>query len=219
VGGVLAGIWLVRRQTGVARPLLPVDLLKLPIFSLSICTSICSFMAQGLAFSSLPFLLQTGFGFSVFHAGLLTIPWFLATAFAAFYSGRLLDRIPAAILGGVGLTLMSVALALLALLPAPPHPVDVLWRLALGGLGFGLFQTPNNRTMVGAAPPERAGGASGMLSTARLLGQTSGAALVGLVLGWMPGMPVAGPNLALTIGCGMAALGACVSLSRLRVKR
>ena len=89
-------------------------------------------------------------------------------------------------------------------------------RLLGGAFGFGLFQTPNNRTMVGAAPPERAGGASGMLSTARLVGQTTGAALVGLVLGWMPGMPVEGPKAALEIGCALAALGACVSLLRLR---
>jgi DHA2 family multidrug resistance protein-like MFS transporter len=216
--GVVAGVWLVRRQTGVARPLLPVDLLRIPVFSLSVGTSLCSFMAQSLAFSSLPFLLQTGYGFSVFQAGLLTIPWFLATATAAPLSGRLLDRIPAGVLGGVGLVMMSAALGLLALLPNAPHPVDILWRMALGGFGFGLFQTPNNRTMVGAAPPERAGGASGMLSTARLLGQTSGAAMVGLVLGWMPGMPIGGPKLALTLGCGMAALGAIVSLLRLRVR-
>nr|WP_280842817.1 MFS transporter [Pararoseomonas baculiformis] len=216
--GLLAGFLLVRRQAGVKRPLLPVDLLRIPVFALSICTSLCSFMAQSLTFASLPFLLQSGYGFSVLTAGLLTTPWFLATATAAPLSGRLMDRIPAAVLGGVGLAMMTAGLGLLAALPDNPAVADILWRMALGGFGFGLFQTPNNRTMVGAAPPERAGGASGLLSTARLLGQTTGAALVGLVLGWMAGMPVAGPKTALTLGCGMAALGACVSLLRLRTK-
>jgi len=216
--GLGAGIWLVRRQAGVARPLLPVDLMRIPIFALSIGTSVCSFMAQALAFSALPFLLQSGYGFSVFHAGLLTTPWFLATATAAALSGRLMDRFPAAVLGGVGLVMMAAGLGLLAILPAQPAAWDIAWRMALGGFGFGLFQTPNNRTMVGAAPPERAGGASGMLSTARLLGQTTGAALVGLVLGWMPGMPIAAPKLALTIAFGMAVLGAGVSLLRLRAR-
>jgi DHA2 family multidrug resistance protein-like MFS transporter len=216
--GLAAGAWLVRRQAGVARPLLPVDLLRIPIFALSICTSLCSFMAQSLAFSSLPFLLQSGYGFSVFQAGLLTTPWFLATATAAPLSGRLMERIPAAVLGGVGLAMMSAGLGLLAILPPQPEAADIAWRMALGGVGFGLFQTPNNRTMVGAAPPDRAGGASGMLSTARLLGQTTGAALVGLVLGWMPGMPIMAPKLALTVGFGMAALGAVVSLLRLRAR-
>ncbi|MBP0493708.1 MFS transporter [Roseomonas sp. SG15] len=216
--GLAAGAWLVRRQTGRPRPLLPLDLLGIPVFALSIGTSICSFMAQALAFSALPFLLQTGFGFSVFQAGLLTTPWFLATAVAAPLSGRLMDRFPAGLLGGVGLVLMATGLALLALLPTHPQAVDIAWRMALCGFGFGLFQTPNNRTMVGAAPPERAGGASGMLATARLLGQTTGAALVGLILGWMPGMPIVGPTTALTFACGMAALGAVVSVLRLRAR-
>ena len=218
LAGLAAGALLVRRQVGVAKPLLPVDLLRIPVFTLSVCTSICSFMAQGLAFSALPFLLQSGYGFSVFTAGLLTTPWFLATAIAAPLSGRLMERVPAAVLGGVGLAMMSAGLWLLAVLPPSPDVADIVWRMVLGGFGFGLFQTPNNRTMVGAAPPERAGGASGMLSTARLLGQTTGAALVGLVLGWMPGMPVGAPKLALAIGCGMAALGALVSLLRLRAR-
>ena len=218
IGGLLAGIWLVRRQAGVPRPLLPVDLLAIPVFALSIGTSLCSFMAQMLAFASLPFLLQTGFGFSVFVAGLLTTPWFIATAVSAPLSGRLMERVPTGLLGGVGLIMLAAGLAAMAVLPAAPHPLDIVWRMALCGFGFGLFQTPNNRTLVAAAPPERAGGASGMLSTARLVGQTAGAAMVGLVLGWMPGMPIGGPKTALAIGCGLAALGACVSLLRLRAR-
>lgn len=216
--GLLAGAWLVRRQAGVARPLLPVDLLRIPIFALSIGTSLCSFAAQMLAFASLPFLLQTGLGFSVFAAGLLTTSWFIATAVAAPLSGRLMERFPAGLLGGVGLAMLAGGLGAMALLPASPQPLDIVWRMALCGFGFGLFQTPNNRTLVGAAPPERAGGASGMLSTARLVGQTSGAATVGLVLAWMPGMAVAGPKTALAIGCALAALGAVVSLLRLRAR-
>jgi DHA2 family multidrug resistance protein-like MFS transporter len=218
LAGVGAGIWLVRRQAGIARPLLPVDLLRIPVFALSIGTSLLSFTAQMLAFAALPFLLQTGFGFSVIQSGLLTTPWFLATALSAPLSGRLMDRIPAGLLGGVGLALMSCGLASLALLPEAPHPMDILWRMALCGFGFGMFQTPNNRTMIGAAPRERSGGASGMLSTARLVGQTTGAALVGLVLSWMPGQPIAGPDVALMLACGAAAVAACVSLLRLRTR-
>jgi len=217
-GAVVAGVLLVRRQVGQPRPLLPVDLLRIPVFGLSIVTSLGSFVAQMLVFAALPFLLQTGYGFSVLNAGLITTSWFLTTAAAAPLSGRLMGRFPAGLLGGVGLALMSLGLGLLMLLPDAPHPLDIVWRMAIGGFGFGLFQTPNNRTMIGAAPPERSGGASGMLSTTRLLGQTTGAALVGLVLGWMPGAPIEGPKLALTIGCGVAAVAACVSLLRLRTK-
>ena len=52
--------------------------------------------------------------------------------------------------------------------------------MAVCGLGFGLFQSPNNRTIVSAAPKPRSGAAGGMLATARLLGQTAGAVTVGV---------------------------------------
>src|SRR4029079_10340456 len=100
----------------------------------------------------------------------------------------------------------------LAALPAHPSHLDVAWRMALSGLGFGLFQTPNNRTMIAAAPRERSGGASGMLGTARLLGQTTGAALVALFLGRYP---IDGTRIALLAGVGFAMCGAMLSMLRL----
>jgi DHA2 family multidrug resistance protein-like MFS transporter len=84
--------------------------------------------------------------------------------------------------------------------------------MALAGAGFGLFQTPNNRTMIAAAPRERSGGASGMLGTARLLGPTIGAALVSLV---MARFTLDGTRLAVLTAVGFAALGAALSMLRL----
>jgi MFS transporter, DHA2 family, multidrug resistance protein len=84
--------------------------------------------------------------------------------------------------------------------------------MAVAGAGFGLFQTPNNRTMIAAAPRERSGGASGMLGTARLLGQTTGAALVSLLLARFP---ADGTRLALFTGVGFAVAGAALSMMRL----
>jgi len=88
----------------------------------------------------------------------------------------------------------------------------VAWRMALAGAGFGLFQTPNNRTMIAAAPRERSGGASGMLGTARLLGQTIGAALVSLLIGRFA---LDGSRIALLVGVGFAVTGAVLSTLRL----
>jgi MFS transporter, DHA2 family, multidrug resistance protein len=127
-----------------------------------------------LAFVAIPFYLESHFGYSAVEIGLLITPWPIAVAFAAPLAGRLVERYPAGLLGG--LTLFACGLGTLALMPANPDPIDVIWRMALSGVGFGLFQTPNNRTMIAAAPRERSGGASGMLGTARLLGQTTGAA-------------------------------------------
>ena len=188
------------------------DLLRIPIFALSIGTSIASFCGQMLAFVAIPFYLESRFGYSAVQIGLLITPWPIAIAFAAPLAGRLLERYPAGLLGGIGLVLFAAGLGTLALLPADPSIADVIWRMALSGAGFGLFQTPNNRTMIAAAPRERSGGASGMLGTARLLGQTTGAALVALFLARYP---TEGTRISLLTGAGFALLGAALSMLRL----
>jgi DHA2 family multidrug resistance protein-like MFS transporter len=208
----VAGVLLVFRQTHMVSPLLPVDLLRIPIFALSIGTSIASFCGQMLAFVAIPFYLGSRFGYSAVQIGLLITPWPIAVAFAAPLAGRLLERYPAGLLGGIGLVLFAAGLGTLALLPADPSITDVIWRMALSGAGFGLFQTPNNRTMIAAAPRERSGGASGMLGIARLLGQTTGAALVALFLARYP---TEGTRISLLAGAGFALLGAALSMLRL----
>jgi DHA2 family multidrug resistance protein-like MFS transporter len=209
---IAAGALLIWRETHMTSPLLPVDLLRIPVFALSIATSIASFCGQMLAFVAIPFYLQSRFGYSAVHMGLLITPWPIAVAFAAPLAGRLVEHYPAGLLGGIGLTLFACGLGALAFLPARPTALDVIWRMALAGVGFGLFQTPNNRTMIAAAPRERAGGASGMLGTARLLGQTTGAALVALFLGRYP---IEGTRIALLTGVGFALCGAALSMLRL----
>ncbi|QPF94592.1 MFS transporter [Bradyrhizobium commune] len=209
---IIAGALLVYRETHMTSPLLPVDLLRIPVFGLSIATSIASFCGQMLAFVAIPFYLQSRFGYSAVHMGLLITPWPIAVACAAPLAGRLVEHYPAGLLGGIGLTLFACGLGALAFLPAVPTPLDVVWRMALAGAGFGLFQTPNNRTMIAAAPRERSGGASGMLGTARLLGQTTGAALVALFLGRYP---IDGTRIALLTGVGFALCGAMLSMLRL----
>ncbi|GCC47492.1 hypothetical protein chiPu_0031731, partial [Chiloscyllium punctatum] len=160
---VVASHLLYRRQLNLPSPLLPVDLLRIPIFALSIGTSIASFCGQMLAFVAMPFYLENHFGYSAVQIGLLITPWPIAVAFAAPIAGWLVERYPAGLLGGIGLLVFATGLGTLALMPANATPIDVIWRMALAGVGFGLFQTPNNRTMIAAAPRERSGGASGML--------------------------------------------------------
>ena len=211
-GAAVAGFLLVRRQTHATSPLLPLDLLRIPIFALSIATSIASFCGQMLAFVALPFYLESRFGYSAVEIGLLITPWPIAIAFAAPLAGRLVERYPAGLLGGIGLLLFALGLGALAWLPPDPSFVDVAWRMALAGAGFGLFQTPNNRTMIAAAPRERSGGASGMLGTARLLGQTIGAALVSLMIARFA---LDGTRIALFVAVGFAITGAVLSALRL----
>ncbi len=212
----VAGWLLVRRQLSRAAPLLPVDLLRIPIFALSIATSICSFAAQTLAYVSLPFYLQDALGRSQVETGLLMTPWPLTVAVVAPIAGRLSDRYPAGLLGGVGLLAMAAGLGLLALLPAHPSEVAIVWRMVLCGFGFGLFQTPNNRAMIGATPRQRSGAGSGMLSTARLLGQTLGAAMVAVVFGLAPAH---GTTVTLLVGAACSTAAAAVSVVRLAQRR
>lgn len=212
----VTGWFFVRRQQQMTVPLLPVDLLRIPIFSLSICTSICSFCAQMLAMVSLPFFLQNVLGRDEVATGLLLTPWPLATMVLAPIAGRLIEHIHAGLLGGIGLVLFAAGLFLLALLPAQPHDADIIWRMALCGAGFGLFQSPNNHTIISSAPRNRSGGASGMLGTARLLGQSSGAALVALMFNMFD---QSGTHAALILAGIFSSVAALFSLSRLSQQR
>jgi len=213
-GGAIAGVALVWREWGTSDPLMPLDLLRIPIFTLSISTSVVSFAAQMLAYVAIPFLFQSVLGRSVFATGLLMTPWPLAVGIAAPLAGRLADRVNAGLLGGVGLAIFAVGLFLLSRLGASPDNFDIAWRMAVCGLGFGLFQSPNNRTIVSSAPKPRSGAAGGMLATARLLGRTAGAVAVGVAV------HIAGVRVtpSLLLAASIAALVACgISLLRLNV--
>ena len=122
------------------------------------------------------------FGYSAVQIGLLITPWPIGVALTRALGGPLAERYPAGLLGGIGPSAVRGRIGGAGVAAAHPTTSDIVWRMALAGAGFGMFQSPNNRTMIAAAPRERSGGASGMLGTARLLGQTTGAALVALLL-------------------------------------
>ncbi|MBO1076732.1 MFS transporter [Roseomonas marmotae] len=218
LGFLACGTLLVRRQAGRAAPLLPVDLLRIPVFALSIATSVCSFAAQMLTFVALPFLFQHNLGRTAVESGLLITPWPLVLIGVAPLAGRLSDRFNPGLLGGIGMAVMAIGLALMATLPVDATYPEIAWRVALCGAGFGLFQSPNNRVLLSSAPRERSGGASGMLSTARLLGQTVGAALAALALGPMVGGEN-GAYIGVGLAAAIAAIASLISLSRLAATR
>ena len=212
----VSGAFLVRRQLSLRAPLLPVDLYRRPMFALSSLTSMCSFSAQGLAYVALPFYFQTGMGRTAVATGLLFTPWPVVTAIMAPIAGRLSDRYPAAILGGIGLAVLCAGLLLLAALPDHPSSGDIIWRMVICGMGFGFFQSPNLRAILSSAPPERSGGASGIVATSRLVGQSLGAALVALCFS-VSGLH--GPALALLLAAWFAGAASLASFSRLFAAR
>jgi DHA2 family multidrug resistance protein-like MFS transporter len=163
------------------------------------------------ALVALPFEIQR-LGHSPSETGLLMTPWPLGVALAAPIAGRLADKFPAGVLGGVGLTINATGLVLLAFLPSGGSVTDLVWRMALCGIGFGLFQAPNNRTMISAAPRARSGAAGGMLATSRLLGQSLGAAGVAILF---RAYSDKGPGTALEVAAGISLAAAAVSALRL----
>ena len=215
IGAVIAGIILVRRQASLSLPLLPVDLFRRPLFALSVAASVCTFVAQGIIFVTLPFYFQDVLGRSQVATGLLMTPWPVMVTIIAPIAGRLADRYSAGILGGMGLSVLTIGFVLLATLPSHPSAFDIVWRIVICGLGFGFFQSPNNRAIIVSAPRERSGGAGAIQSTARLLGQSIGAALVALIFGLAGPSGGTSPAVAILLTAGFSAAAAIASVSRL----
>jgi len=211
--GLAAGILLIRHERSRTSPLIPLDLLARPMFSLSVATSVISFTAQMMAFVALPFFLQGALGLTAVQTGLLMTPWPLATMIAAPLAGHLSDRYSAGVLGAIGLSLFACGLMALSFLNADASHFDIIWRMALCGAGFGFFQSPNNRAMLSEAPKDRAGAAGGTLGMARVVGQSLGAVVVAFLLS---AAPINGVGHGFQIAAVTALFGAVMSGSRVR---
>ncbi|MFY0989333.1 MFS transporter [Halomonas sp. C05BenzN] len=206
---LVAGGLFLRRQRRASHPLLPLSLFRERRFSLAVSASGLAFIGQGLAFVALSFLYQQEMGFSPLETAWLFTPWPLAIMLVGPLAGRLADRLNPSLLASTGLLLLMLGLVSLAMLDLGTGVVDGLWRTGLCGLGFGLFQPPNNREMMGSVPRERSTSASGVMSTTRTVGQSVGVALVGVFLA--AGAPV---QATLWVGGGACLLAFFASLAR-----
>jgi DHA2 family multidrug resistance protein-like MFS transporter len=202
---------LVRREAPRSAPLIPLDLLRNGAIRLSVIASVCAFAAQMLAFVGLPFYLQHGLGRDAFTTGLLMTPWPVTVAVAAPFAGRLSERVSTATLCALGGGCLALGLGLAAVWPLDGSLAPLIAFNMLSGLGFGFFQTPNNRNMLLSAPKERSGAAGGMQATARLFGQTNGAVITALLFGFVGN---AAPRLALAVGAAFALAAGLVSTLR-----
>lgn len=214
LAGLAVGVLYVRRQLNRRNPMLPVDLFGIRLYSLSIITSVCSFIALNVAMIALPFLFLNSYGFSEITTGLLMTPWPLATMIVSPLAARFVEKHNPGKTAAAGMAVYAAGITLLLLLPDSGVRVwDIAWRMVVCGIGFGLFQTPNNIVMVIATPIKRTGGAGGMQSTARLVGQTLGATIVTVVFALMSATskPV---GTCLYIALGAAIIAGVFSLSR-----
>ena len=203
---------LVRREMPRAAPLFPLDLLRVRPFRISVIASICCFAGQMASYVALPFYLQHNLGLSPVMAGLYMTPWPLAVAFAGPLSGRMADRIHNGLLCAAGGIALATGVALAAAWPVHDNLLPLVFFLILSGLGFGFFQTPNNRNMLLSAPRQRSGAAGGMQGTARLLGQTMGGVIMTLLFSLTPADMA--PRIGLAVAAVLALVSGLVSLTR-----
>jgi len=213
-GGLTCLALLIRREAPKAAPLIPLDLLRARSLRLSVIASVFCFSGQATAMVALPFYLQHGLGQTASVTGLYMTVWPLSVAVTAIAAGRLADRLPTAWLCAAGGAFLALGLLAAALWPLAPDLRPMLLFAATCGIGFGLFQTPNNRNMFLSAPLERSAASGGLQGAARLTGQTAGAVLMTLLFTLTPGG--AAPRLGLGTAAALALLAGLVSLSRAR---
>ncbi|WP_039058413.1 MFS transporter [Enterobacter sp. Bisph1] len=218
VVGLLAGVAFILRQRRALQPLIPLALFASGRFSLAALTSLTSFVSQGITFIALPFLYQSVYGYSAFASALLFTAWPVGIMLVAPHAGRLADRYPPSMIASVGLGLFAVGLILLARLPQAPQIWDICLRSLLCGIGFGCFQSPNNKELMGSAAREHSGYASGVLAIMRTFGQCLGAALFGgiLSLNAHGDTVVHAVRIGLTLAAAATLLALLLSASRIR---
>jgi DHA2 family multidrug resistance protein-like MFS transporter len=180
--GIVTTVIFVRQQFFACRPILPLDLLRQKLLVSPITGLLLAFMAQMMMLVSLPFRLQHHFGFTPTAVGATLSFWPLTLIIVSPVAGALSDRISTRLLGGLGMAFATAGFGSIALLADHASQFDVSLRIAICGLGFGLFLSPNARTIIGAAPRSRAAAAGGLIATTRLAGQALGASIAGGIL-------------------------------------
>ena len=203
---------LIRRELPKDVPLIPLDLLRAGSFRVSVMASIACFAGVTMGLLALPFYLQHALGQDTLMTGLYMTPWPLTVAVAAPLAGHLADRVPTAWLCAAGAACLALGLAAASLWPLNGNALPLVPLTMLCGLGFGLFQVPNNRNMFFSAPSERAGAAGGMQGTARLAGQTAGGVVMSLL--FTVASVESAPRVGLGIGAALTGVAGLISLLR-----
>jgi EmrB/QacA subfamily drug resistance transporter len=177
--GVLATFTFVERRT--AQPMVALDLFRRRAFTAGLLAAFLNFIAMVSNMFLIPFWLQNQLLLNPARAGLIMMAVPLTILWAAPVGGWLSDRLGPRAPATAGLLLVTATVVLMACLSGGASPRTMIRVLGLYGLGAGLFQSPNNSGVLGAAPPDRLGTASGTLATLRQLGQVAGIAIASTV--------------------------------------
>jgi EmrB/QacA subfamily drug resistance transporter len=169
----------VRTERHADQPMVDLRLFRNRLFSISLVTALITFIAIAGTTILMPFYLQGVLGLNTRQAGLLLAVVPIALGLSSPISGSLSDRLGVRPITMVGLAVMLGGFVAVSTLSARTSALGYALRFLPVGLGFGIFQSPNNSAIMGSAPRERLGIVSGMLALTRTLGQTTGIALLG----------------------------------------
>jgi EmrB/QacA subfamily drug resistance transporter len=178
---IVALVAAARVEQRARHPIVDLALFRQPVLASSLGSLTLAMLALFAVSFVLPFYFEELRGFSVARSGLLLTPLPLTIAVVAPFSGALADRFGSRWLAAGGLALASVGLLLLMRLDANSTIEQIVGCLMLTGLGQGMFQSPNTRAFMNAAPAAQQGEASGLLATARVVGQSLSVALASAI--------------------------------------
>ena len=215
--------WFARRQFTLPVPMISLDLFRLPRFSVAAQASFSGWTAWSIGIITLPFFLQLDFGMSPLHSGLIMTTWPLANAAVAPITGRWADRYAVGWIATGGLAVFTLGLLLFVYAVINPGIVLFVAAGLISGAGWGIFQTPNNREIMGSGPPEKGGSVAAIFASLRVGGQTFGASLAAIVFASFA--PSVGSHVepaalhtavlaALGLACGLSVLAMFVSAQR-----
>lgn len=172
-------IWWEKRTS---YPLLDLTLFHIPAFTLGNSARLISFIAMSASNLLMPFFLLLAMRLDPLSAGLLVAPTPLAMALLAPLTGWMSEKFVPERLCALGLAVTGVAFVFLSFLQAGAAPIEIVFGLALLGVGMGIFQTPNNNLLMSSVPRHRLGVGSSVLSIVRSLGYSTGAALAAAIV-------------------------------------
>ena len=194
-GLVLLGIFTVAERRAET-PLVRLDLLRNPVFSINLIAMLCCFFAVGSTEFILPFYLQDACGFPSDVAGLVITAIPLAMAIASPIAGSISDRIGTTVPCLVGLAIYAAGVALAGGLSTTAAIPVIYGTLVFMAAGDGLFESPNNSRIMGSVDQKDLGFAGSLGTLVRYMGMsagvTGGTALLYGHMGALAGHPVAG---------------------------
>jgi EmrB/QacA subfamily drug resistance transporter len=176
---ILVAFWWV--ETRISSPMLDFKLFSDRLFTLSVTSAIFNYMCVYSITFLMPFYLIQGLEMSPSRAGLILTAMPIIMAIMAPISGGLSDRFGTRLLAIIGMVVLVIGLFLLSHLKPDSPPFDIALRLAVSGFGIGVFISPNTSALMGAAPRERQGIASGVLATSRNMGMVLGVGYAGAI--------------------------------------